>query len=67
MACAKHRLITNEERYRRGIGGNPACGLCGHESEIILHVLRDCTIARDIWNQVIPTGMSFFFFCRDFT
>ncbi|KAK5835475.1 hypothetical protein PVK06_011164 [Gossypium arboreum] len=45
----KHRLLTNVERIRRGLGSDTACGTCGHHYENILHVLRDCRTARKIW------------------
>ncbi|KAK5792497.1 hypothetical protein PVK06_033612 [Gossypium arboreum] len=34
------------------------CGTCGHSYENILHVLRDCKMAREIWMQLIPTDGS---------
>ncbi|KAK5792753.1 hypothetical protein PVK06_033872 [Gossypium arboreum] len=45
------------KRVRRGLGTDTACGLCGHLYESVLHVLRDCTPAREIWMQLIPTDM----------
>ncbi|MBA0799698.1 hypothetical protein Gohar_010197 [Gossypium harknessii] len=33
---------------RRGIGSDSTCRLCGHDLEELLHVLRDCPVARDI-------------------
>ncbi|MBA0843192.1 hypothetical protein Goarm_000403, partial [Gossypium armourianum] len=52
----KQRLLTNAERTKRGIGMGPACRICGHEYENMLHVLRYCNTARDIWNKLIQTG-----------
>ncbi|MBA0769986.1 hypothetical protein Gotri_018671, partial [Gossypium trilobum] len=54
----KEQLLTNAEKTRRGIGMNIACGICGHDYENVLHVLRDCIAAKDIWNQLIPTDGS---------
>ncbi|MFQ6662329.1 hypothetical protein Gotur_030194 [Gossypium turneri] len=51
----KHRLLTNVERLRRGLGIDTACGICGHNYENVLHVLRDCTTAREIWMQLISS------------
>ncbi|MBA0560662.1 hypothetical protein Golob_017546 [Gossypium lobatum] len=58
----KEQLLTNAEKKRRGIGMNIACGICGHDYENVLHVLRDCTAAKDIWNQLIPIDRSFPYF-----
>ncbi|XP_040960272.1 uncharacterized protein [Gossypium hirsutum] len=44
------------ERVRRGLAVDPYCPICGYHSEDILHILRDCTSAKDIWNQVIPAS-----------
>ncbi|MBA0568502.1 hypothetical protein Golob_005994, partial [Gossypium lobatum] len=30
-----------------------ACEVCGHGSEDVLYVLRDCPAARNIWNKLI--------------
>ncbi|KAG8486120.1 hypothetical protein CXB51_019453 [Gossypium anomalum] len=53
--AAKHRLLTNSERARRGIGRNSACPLCGHDTEDILHVIRDCSKVKEAWMLVVPT------------
>ncbi|MBA0809502.1 hypothetical protein Gohar_025151, partial [Gossypium harknessii] len=50
----KQRLLTNAERARRGLGIDGVCQVCGHGSEDIMHVLRDCPATRDIWNKLIP-------------
>ncbi|MBA0845216.1 hypothetical protein Goarm_022906 [Gossypium armourianum] len=31
-------------------------GFCGHGSEEVLHVLKDCLTARNIWDKLIPEG-----------
>ncbi|KAH1082531.1 hypothetical protein J1N35_022292 [Gossypium stocksii] len=49
----KQRLITNTERVRKEIGTDPSCPICGHDSEDVLHVLIDCSEAKDIWLNVI--------------
>ncbi|MBA0552336.1 hypothetical protein Golob_023157 [Gossypium lobatum] len=49
------RLLTNMDRVRRGIGHNSLCEICGHISKDVLHAIRDCPAARDIWNHLIPT------------
>ncbi|MBA0804818.1 hypothetical protein Gohar_004384 [Gossypium harknessii] len=52
----KQRLLTSEERVRRGLGQSSIRGVCSHISEDVLHVLRDCLTAEDIWNLLIPTN-----------
>ncbi|MFQ6670445.1 hypothetical protein Gotur_035360 [Gossypium turneri] len=57
------RLLTNVERVRRGIVVDSSCSICGHDSEdilhiiqdYILHIIRDCTLAKEVWKQVCPT------------
>ncbi|MBA0785724.1 hypothetical protein Gotri_025144, partial [Gossypium trilobum] len=44
----KHRLRAKEEMVRSGI-----LHVCGHISEDIIHVLKDCTAARSIWDRLI--------------
>ncbi|MBA0777986.1 hypothetical protein Gotri_005922 [Gossypium trilobum] len=39
---------------KRGIGQDGFYGLCGHAAEDILHVIRDCPIAKEIWSRIIP-------------
>ncbi|KAK5784636.1 hypothetical protein PVK06_039162 [Gossypium arboreum] len=31
-----------------------ACGLCGHDYEYVLYILRDCNATKDIWDELIP-------------
>ncbi|KAH1113442.1 hypothetical protein J1N35_006820 [Gossypium stocksii] len=38
---------------RRGFVQESTCGVCGHVSEDILHVLRNCTTAKSIWDRLI--------------
>ncbi|MFQ6640914.1 hypothetical protein Gotur_014660 [Gossypium turneri] len=47
----KQRLLTNMERVRRGLAEDPSCPICGHSSKDILHVIRDCTLAKQVWKQ----------------
>ncbi|MBA0602718.1 hypothetical protein Gorai_002889, partial [Gossypium raimondii] len=49
----KERFLTNVEHMGRGLGSSSSCGFCGHDFEDVLHVIRDCSIARDIWLQGI--------------
>ncbi|MBA0702612.1 hypothetical protein Goari_026810 [Gossypium aridum] len=50
----KYRLFTKEEIVRKGFGHDLNCGVCGNVSKDVLHVLRDCSTARNIWNLLVP-------------
>ncbi|KAH1090753.1 hypothetical protein J1N35_018010 [Gossypium stocksii] len=43
----KQRLLTNVERVRRGLAVDASCQICGHASEDILHIIRDCPMAKE--------------------
>ncbi|MBA0754873.1 hypothetical protein Gogos_021706 [Gossypium gossypioides] len=45
----KQKLLTNSERARRGFSHCNSCSICGHEFEDLVHVLRDCPPAKDVW------------------
>ncbi|KAH1091470.1 hypothetical protein J1N35_018727 [Gossypium stocksii] len=47
------RLFTNFEHPRRGIGQSSICPLCGHDTEDILHAIRDFSKAKDAWMLVV--------------
>ncbi|CAN1181547.1 Putative ribonuclease H protein At1g65750 [Linum perenne] len=44
------RLLTNAERNRRHLCQSAACSRCGCSSESVIHILRDCPIARQTWS-----------------
>ncbi|KAL1109679.1 hypothetical protein V6Z11_D03G194300 [Gossypium hirsutum] len=62
----KQRLLNNLECVKRGIGQNIVCSLCGHDTEDIMHVLRDCLMARKAWKLVIFLKMQSKFFFNPF-
>lgn len=41
---------------------DPSCPICGHDSEDILHIIRDYTLTKEVWNQVVPRNLHFSFF-----
>ncbi|CAA0819938.1 Unknown protein [Striga hermonthica] len=59
---AKGRLFTNSERFRRHVAPSPGCALCGGPEESLLHALRDCDGANQIWRSFVPGG-DFSTFC----
>lgn len=48
------RLMTNTERARRHITADDTCPTCHCGPEDVLHVLRDCTLARGCWQLILP-------------
>jgi ribonuclease HI len=50
---AHDRLLTNSRLARWHLGG-PDCHSCVHFEETLLHVLRDCPVAVNIWNHLLP-------------
>lgn len=56
------RLPTNSLRASWGVSENKHCPFeCGSE-ETLLHILRDCEIARNIWKELINPNFSTAFF-----
>ena len=45
-------LLINNLLTHRGMLVDDSCKLCFARNESILHVLRDCVIARGFWDQV---------------
>ncbi|KAK5812257.1 hypothetical protein PVK06_027680 [Gossypium arboreum] len=54
----KHRLFSNSERARRGIGQSSECPQCDYVNEDIMHMLRDCSKAKDMWKLIVPLWRS---------
>lgn len=52
------KLKTKEELFRRHIQSSLVCNICGHDTENILHALRDCLLAKRIWVSLLPNGIS---------
>ncbi|KAA3471573.1 LINE-1 reverse transcriptase isogeny [Gossypium australe] len=50
---ANQRVLINSERVRRGFGQSSACSRCGHDVEDIMHVLRDCQTAKEVWMLIV--------------
>ncbi|MBA0572151.1 hypothetical protein Golob_002511, partial [Gossypium lobatum] len=50
------------ERVHLKIGHDLACGVCGHGFEDVLHAIRDCSLARSIWDQLIPIDQQAWFY-----
>ncbi|KAH1107996.1 hypothetical protein J1N35_011764 [Gossypium stocksii] len=54
------------ERTRWGIGHSNACTVCGHDFEYLLHVLRDCLAAKEVWMLMVPDQLKQRFFSVSF-
>lgn len=46
------RLMTNSNRHKRNLTDIPRCSLCEDADETVMHVLRDCKAAKEVWRQV---------------
>ncbi|MFQ6670287.1 hypothetical protein Gotur_035274, partial [Gossypium turneri] len=49
----KQRLLTQVERVISGIG-EECCTVCKRASEDVIHFIRDCSMAKGAWSQIIP-------------
>ncbi|CAA0836345.1 Peptidyl-prolyl cis-trans isomerase PASTICCINO1 [Striga hermonthica] len=58
----RNRLLTNSERCRRHMSSSDGCVLCGLEEETSLHVVRDCLLAKTVWNRLLLEAVSSQFF-----
>ena len=47
--CYLHSLLVKDMLMSRGISEDCICEICGRESETTIHVLRDCSFAKDFW------------------
>ena len=47
--CLHGTLPTNYLRYSKGLSNGPGCSRCSIAKENILHCLRDCPHAREVW------------------
>ncbi|GAU47272.1 hypothetical protein TSUD_280950 [Trifolium subterraneum] len=66
--AAHDRLLTNYRRSRWGGGISPISHICGNEDETIIHTLRDCIYATQIWIKLVAFNhiTNFFAFnCKD--
>ncbi|MBA0741979.1 hypothetical protein Gogos_015096, partial [Gossypium gossypioides] len=53
------------ELARKGIGHDSACGVCGQDSKDVLYATRDCFVARNVWDHLIPTEWCSRFYARN--
>jgi ribonuclease HI len=59
---ARHgRILTNKLKHNMRLG-EPFCSHCTLQVESILHVLRDCPLARVVWIHLVPMNLRQNFF-----
>ncbi|CAN1172909.1 Putative ribonuclease H protein At1g65750 [Linum perenne] len=63
---AHERVLTNAERCRRHIAQDGTCYRCPNENEDLLHVCRDCKLAKEVWNSLFPQLVTIKFFLLNF-
>lgn len=56
------KLLTNLERWKRRMAANPLCGRCYQEDEGVLHAIRDCAVAKEVWKCLIEPKLAPEFF-----
>ncbi|KAJ8451425.1 hypothetical protein Cgig2_017816 [Carnegiea gigantea] len=52
-----NKVLSNENGARRGLTMDPNYGACGAGCESVIHALRDCPQARDVWRWLAIQGM----------
>lgn len=60
-------ILCNANRVTRKMATDPSCQRCGHPEEALLHIFRDCTIVRHIWQTVGGTANYPSFFTNNLT
>ncbi|CAN1779457.1 Putative ribonuclease H protein At1g65750 [Linum perenne] len=43
------KLLTNAQRLRRNLSSDATCSTCQDPNEDVLHIIRDCPAAREVW------------------
>ncbi|CAN1840120.1 Putative ribonuclease H protein At1g65750 [Linum perenne] len=51
---AHNRLLTNAERHKRHMSTDDSCRLCPDSVEDAIHIIRDCRVAKKLWNEFLP-------------
>lgn len=56
------RLLTNHQRAERHLAHDDSCHCCPGVVESSLHVIRDCSNARAVWDDFVPETLKGAFF-----
>lgn len=62
MSAMHNSLLINEDRCRRNMVVDDKCRRCRYEQEALLHVLRDCEEAKQLWKNIGGLGSLMLFF-----
>ena len=54
--AAHEALLTNEDRYNRGLVDDSRCTICGHYMEDMNHVFRECPSSKQLWQVLLPNS-----------
>lgn len=54
---AHGKLLTNLERWRRKMASCSLCERCSRAEEGVLHTIRDCKPAKEVWESLIPPDL----------
>ena len=60
--CVHRSIPVREVLVARGLNLLASCPLCNGPLESIIHVLRDCSIAQQVWNSLSPPMLPNLFF-----
>ncbi|CAN1149058.1 Putative ribonuclease H protein At1g65750 [Linum perenne] len=52
LLTIQEKLLTNSERVKRHMTSNADCDHYHHQAETVIHVLRDCTFATEVWRLI---------------
>ena len=63
--CLHNSIPVKEVLASRGIMCDKICPLCKSQEETILHLLRDCELARDCWRKLEVPPMLVSYFSRN--
>ncbi|KAF3975273.1 hypothetical protein CMV_001475 [Castanea mollissima] len=60
--CVHRSILVREVLVAKGLNLYTSCPLCNDPTESIIHVLRDCPIAQQVWNSLSPPMLPNLFF-----
>ncbi|KAF2300624.1 hypothetical protein GH714_014554 [Hevea brasiliensis] len=58
----QNKILSNSQRFIRGLSQDASCPFCGHDSEDAIHVLRDCVVAKFTWMGAMDQTKRYEFF-----
>lgn len=56
MWQVNHQHLPTKAITSKWSGASDICSSCQRDEENVLHALRDCLIARTIWETIVPLG-----------